>query len=61
MTMEDVEIKEYVKRRYGEIATTEGQEGCGCGCSCNPSATDIALRIGYSEAETGRLRQEGVV
>lgn len=55
--MDDVEIKEYVKRRYGEIATTEGLEGCGCGCgcSCTPSATDIALQIGYSEADLARV------
>ncbi len=45
--MRDSEVKDYVKKRYGERAQTEGS----CCPSCGPSATDVALRIGYSEED----------
>jgi SAM-dependent methyltransferase len=53
--MEDSEVKEYVKKRYAEIAQREesccsSSSRCSSG-SCGPSATDIALKIGYSEEE----------
>lgn len=44
--MEDKEVKEYVKKRYGEIAKSEA---CCSSCGCGPSAADVALRIGYSK------------
>lgn len=47
--MEEKEVKEYVKKRYGEIAQTG--DGCCSSCSCAPSATDVALQIGYSEED----------
>ncbi len=47
--MKDPEIKEHVKKRYGQIAQT--RQSCCPSCSCGPSATDLALRIGYSEEE----------
>jgi len=49
MEMEEKEVKEYVKKRYGEIAQTEGS--CCPSCGCAPSATDVALQIGYSEED----------
>ncbi|MGD8505049.1 MAG: arsenite methyltransferase [Candidatus Bathyarchaeota archaeon] len=47
--MEDKEVKEYVKKRYGEIAKSEAS--CCSSCGCGPSAADVALRIGYSEED----------
>ena len=47
--MGEKEVKEFVKKRYGEIAQTI--DSCGCGCGCKPSATDIAFQIGYSEED----------
>ena len=46
MGMKDLEVKEYVKKRYGEIAQT----GQSC-CSCGPASTDLAVRIGYSRED----------
>ena len=45
--MEEKEIKEHVKKRYGEIAKTQG---CCCS-SCGPSATGMALQMGYTEED----------
>jgi arsenite methyltransferase len=45
--MEDKEVKEYVKKRYGEIAKSEAS--CCSSCGCGSSAADVALRIGYSK------------
>jgi len=47
--MTDLAVKEFVKKRYSEIAQTE--ESCCPSCGCGPSATDMALRIGYSEED----------
>jgi ubiquinone/menaquinone biosynthesis C-methylase UbiE len=47
--MKEKEVKEYVKQRYGEIAQT-GTSCCTTSCS-GPSATDVALRIGYSDED----------
>ena len=41
------QAKEWVKERYGAIAT-QAQEGCCCGCSCgDDDAVAVAERIGY--------------
>jgi SAM-dependent methyltransferase len=54
--MEDTEIKEMVRARYGSIAAAAGASGC-CGPAasscCGPSTAsqDKALRMGYSEAD----------
>ncbi|MEM2907241.1 MAG: arsenite methyltransferase [Candidatus Odinarchaeota archaeon] len=45
--MEEKQVKEYVKKRYSEIAKSETH--CCSSCSCSPSAAEIALRIGYSQ------------
>ena len=47
--MEEKKVKEFVKKRYGEIAQTG--ESCCPSCGCGPSITDEALRIGYSEED----------
>ena len=49
MKMKEKEVKEYVKKKYGEIARTEGS--CCTGCGCGSPGTDAALRIGYSEED----------
>ena len=51
--MEEKAVKAYVKKRYGEIAQTEGS--CCSSCGCGPSAADVALRIGYSEEDLGNI------
>lgn len=42
-------IKEFVKKRYGELAKTG--KGCCQSCGSGHTALDKALRIGYSEAD----------
>ncbi len=44
--MEDTEVKDYVKQRYGEIA--EADAPCCSSSCCTSAATDVALRIGYT-------------
>ena len=51
--MEEKAVKEFVKKRYGEIAKTEGS--CCSSGGCGPSAADVALRIGYSEEDLGNV------
>jgi SAM-dependent methyltransferase len=54
--MEEAQIKEMVRARYGSIAAAAGSSGC-CGPApsscCGPSTAsqDKALRMGYSEAD----------
>lgn len=54
--LQDDEIREAVRRRYGRVAAENGA-GCGCGPSCceqpvaDPAA--LALGVGYSAAEVG--------
>jgi ubiquinone/menaquinone biosynthesis C-methylase UbiE len=48
--MAEQEVKEFVKKRYGEIAET-GTTCCGPSCTCGPSALDTALQLGYSKEE----------
>ena len=44
--MEKNKVKEYVKKRYGQIA--QGEQSCGSGCGCT-SSTDLAMKLGYSK------------
>jgi SAM-dependent methyltransferase len=46
--MSDSEVKEYVKKRYGEIA--ESVESCCPSCCCT-TPIDVALNIGYSKED----------
>ena len=59
MAMEEKEVKEYVKKRYGEIARTEGS--CCPSCSCEPSSTNIALKIGYSEEDLRNVPEDSIM
>jgi SAM-dependent methyltransferase len=45
LNMSETDVKEFVKKRYSEIA----QQETSCCCSCSPSTTDIAHQIGYTE------------
>ena len=54
--MDQTEIKEMVRARYGSIAAAAGASGCGAPAAsscCGPSTAsqDKALRMGYSEAD----------
>src|SRR4029077_2818924 len=55
MTMDDAQIKEMVRARYGGIAKAAATSCCAPAASscCGPEATsdDKARRMGYSEAE----------
>lgn len=51
--MKDNEVKAYVKQRYSEIAQAEGS--CCTAACCTPSATDAALRAGYSENDLNAI------
>ncbi len=51
--MKEKEVKEYVKKRYGEIAKSEAS--CCSSCDCSPSALDAALRIGYSDEDLKKI------
>jgi len=55
IAMKESEVKEYVKKTYGEIAQTGGSCGPSCGCGCGPSSTDLSLQIGYSKDELGNI------
>jgi arsenite methyltransferase len=48
--LEKDEVKDFVKKRYGEIAQT-GQTCCCFSTCCGPSTVDIAKKIGYSEQD----------
>ena len=49
--MKDIEVKAYVKKRYGEIADADTACCCGASPCCTPSTTEVALRIGYTAAD----------
>jgi len=53
--VEEKKVKEYVKKRYGEIAKTGGSCRPSCGCDCRSSSTDVALQIGYSREDLGNV------
>jgi SAM-dependent methyltransferase len=47
--VEEKEVKQFVKKRYGELAKAEN--ACCSSCGSGSSAADVALRIGYSEED----------
>lgn len=53
--MESTQVKEMVRRRYGQFA--RAGSGCGCGCGCStaksqaPAAETIGERIGYTKED----------
>ena len=56
--MENEEVKDYVKKRYGEIA--KGNKNC-CSSSCCSSNKNISESIGYSKKELNDIPQEAVL
>lgn len=57
--MEDSEIKEYVKERYGDMAKKNIQ--CCPSCDCSPSTKDAALMIGYTEEDIAKIPEEAIM
>lgn len=57
--MSETELKERVKKVYGEIAQNQGS--CGCGCDCGPSTKDTDLRIGYSEGDLKNIPEDSTM
>ena len=55
LDLKENEVKDYVKKSYGEIARNTGSCGSSCGCGCGPSSTDTAMQIGYSKDELGNI------
>jgi ubiquinone/menaquinone biosynthesis C-methylase UbiE len=51
--MPDVELKEVVKKRYGDIA--EGAAGCGSLCGCVENAESLAISFGYTHEDLANL------
>jgi len=47
--VKETDVKEYVKKRYSEIA--QSGESCCPSCGCGPSSADVALQIGYSKED----------
>jgi len=54
--VKETEVKEYVKKRYSEIA--QSGESCCPSCGCGPSSANIALQIGYSEEDLRSVPEE---
>jgi len=57
-TMEE-EVKEYVKKRYGEIARTE--KSCCPSCGCGPSSVNTAVLTGYSEEDLRNVPEDSIM
>ena len=55
LDLKENEVKDYVKKSYGEIARNTGSCSSSCGCGCGPSSIDTALKIGYSKDELGNI------
>jgi len=55
--MRSSKVKEYVRRKYGEIA----QAGGSCCPECGFSAVDAALRIGYSEDDLRDIPEASIM
>ena len=58
--MEKEKVKEFVKKRYGQIAKSEQSCGCSSSC-CGPSNIDIAKVIGYSEQDLEDLPESAIL
>ena len=57
-SMENEKVKDYVKKRYAEIAN--GNQNC-CSSSCCSSSKDISENIGYSRKELDDIPNEAVL
>ncbi|MEE8569987.1 MAG: arsenite methyltransferase [Candidatus Bathyarchaeia archaeon] len=52
------EVKEHVKKVYGEIAQNQGSCGCGRG---GPSSNDTNIRISYSEEDLKNIPEDSTM
>ena len=59
--MKETEVKEFVKKRYGEIAESANICCQTCGCGCGSSSNDLALRVGYSEEDLKDVPEASVM
>ena len=58
--MENEKVKEFVKKRYGEIA--QSKQSCCCSSSCcEPSNRDITKESGYSEKDLENLPESAIL
>ena len=57
--MKETEVKEFVKKRYGEIA--ESADICCQSCGCGSSSNDLALRVGYSKEDLKDVPEAAVM
>ena len=55
--MSDSEVKEFVRKRYGEIAKSVETSCCSPSC-CGSAPLDVALRIGYSKEDLENIPTE---
>ncbi|MDP3066438.1 MAG: arsenite methyltransferase [Methanobacteriaceae archaeon] len=55
--MDEKNIKEYVKERYGQIANNQGT----CSCCGGDETTDQALQVGYTAEELAQLPEDAVL
>jgi len=58
--MENKKVKEFVKKRYGEIAQTDQTCSCSSSC-CGPSTKEIAKEIGYSKTELENIPDSAIL
>lgn len=67
MSKNKEEIKEFIRKSYGEIALKGSQGcGCGCGCGCNTEQRELSpldikglsLNIGYSENDLNDMPRD---
>lgn len=52
--MKDEEIRRIVRKSYAQRAIS-GTSCCDSGCGCGPSAEDLSLAMGYTEADLQRV------
>ena len=57
--MEDDEVKEFVKERYGKIAK-ENRSCCSSAC-CPSSKAEVSQEIGYSKSDLQNIPQESIL
>jgi len=58
--MESKKVKEFVKKRYGEIAQTDQSCCCSSSC-CGPSTKEIEKEIGYSKTELENVPDSAIL
>ena len=59
METREKEVKEFVKKRYGDMAKVE--KACCTSCGSGPTATNVALQIGYSEEDLKNVPEASIM